>query len=100
MPKLKNTSPLGALDVPLLRRVVDAGEVFETTEDQARVLLLQHDNYQPADKAAKTLAASLTDQQDDDVADSHVGDDEADSHVGDDEDAGTPASGEGEGEDQ
>ncbi|ALV43119.1 hypothetical protein AU252_19765 [Pseudarthrobacter sulfonivorans] len=91
MPKLKNISPLGALDVPLLRRVVDAGEVFDTTEDQARVLLLQSDNYQPADKAAKTLAASLTAQQDGDGAASHDGDNE---------DAGTPASGEGEGEDQ
>jgi hypothetical protein len=91
MPKLKNISPLGALDVPLLRRVVDAGEVFDTTEEQAKVLLLQHDNYQPADKAAKTLAASLTAQQDDDGAESHDGDNE---------DAGDPASGEGEGEDQ
>lgn len=91
MPKLKNISPLGALDVPLLRRVVDAGEVFETTEEQARVLLLQPDNYQPADKAAKTLAAALTAQQDDDGAESHDGDNE---------DAGAPASGEGEGEDQ
>lgn len=91
MPKLKNISPLGDLDVPLLRRVVDTGEVFETTEDQARVLLLQPDNYQPADKAAKTLAASLTAQQDDDGAGSHDGDNE---------DAGAPASGEGEGEDQ
>lgn len=91
MPKLKNISPLGALDVPLLRRVVDAGEVFETTEDQARVLLLQPDNYQPTDKAAKTLAADLTAQQDDDGAESHDGDNEY---------AGAPASGEGEGEDQ
>lgn len=91
MPKLKNISPLGALDVPLLRRVVEADEIVDVTEDQARVLLLQPDNYQPADKAAKTLAADLTAQQDDDGATSHAGDNE---------DAGTPASGEGEGEDQ
>lgn len=91
MPKLKNISPLGALDVPLLRRVVEADEVFDVNEDQALVLLLQPDNYQPADEAAKTLAASLTAQQDDDGADSHDGDNE---------DAGAPASGEGEGEDQ
>lgn len=91
MPKLKNTSPLGDLDVPLLRRVIETGEVFEVTEDQARVLLLQPDNYQPADKAAKTLAAALADEQDTDGAESRDGNDE---------DAGDQASGEGEGEDQ
>lgn len=91
MPRIKNVSPLGALDVPLLRRIVEADEIVDVTEDQARVLLLQPDNYQPTDKAAKTLAASLTAQQDDDGADSHDADNE---------DAGTPASGEGEGEDQ
>jgi len=92
MPKLKNTSPLGALDVPLLRRVVEADEVFEVTEDQARVLLLQHDNYQPADKAAKTLAAALADEQ---------GPDGTETSGGNDEDAQAPASAQGtEGEDQ
>lgn len=91
MPRIKNISPLGALDVPLLRRVVEAEEIIDVTEDQARVLLLQPDNYQPTDKAAKTLAADLTAQQDDDGAESHDGDNE---------DAGTPAGGEGEGEDQ
>ena len=92
MPKLKNTSPLGALDVPLLRRVVEADEVFDVSDDQARVLLLQHDNYQPADKAAKTLAADLTAQQNPDGAERRDG------NV---EDAGAPASDSGtEGEDQ
>ncbi|MBT2594734.1 hypothetical protein [Arthrobacter sp. ISL-72] len=91
MPRLKNISPLGALDVPLLRRVIEADEIVDVTEDQARVLLLQPDNYQPTDKAAKTLAADLTAQQDDDGAESHDGDNE---------DAGDQASGEGEGEDQ
>ncbi|MGM9473186.1 hypothetical protein ACS5PJ_14425 [Pseudarthrobacter sp. YS3] len=91
MPRIKNVSPLGALDVPLLRRVVEADEIIDVTEDQARVLLLQPDNYQPTDKAAKTLAADLTAQHDD------AG---AESRDGDNEDAGTPAGGEGEGEDQ
>lgn len=91
MPRLKNISPLGALDVPLLRRIVDAEEIIDVTEDQARVLLLQPDNYQPTDKAAKALAADLTAQQDPG---------EATSHDGSNEDAGDPASGEGEGEDQ
>ncbi|BCW79005.1 hypothetical protein [Arthrobacter sp. NicSoilC5] len=92
MPRLKNISPLGALDVPLLRRIVDAEEIIDVTEDQARVLLLQPDNYQPTDKAANALAADLTAQQDPG---------EATSHDGNNEDAGTPASGQGtEGEDQ
>lgn len=73
MPKLKNISPLGALDVPLLRTVVEAGDVIDVSEDHARVLLLQHDNYAPADKAAKTLAAALAGEQDADGADSHDG---------------------------
>jgi cell shape-determining protein MreC len=73
VPKLKNISPLGALDVPLLRTVVEAGQVIEVSEDHARVLLLQSDNYAPADKATKTLAASLADEQEADAADSHDG---------------------------
>lgn len=92
MPRLKNISPLGALDVPLLRRVVEADEIIDVTEDQARVLLQQPDNYQPTDKATKTLAADLTAQQDTD---------EATSHDGTNEDATAPASASGtEGKDQ
>jgi hypothetical protein len=92
MPRLKNISPLGALDVPLLRRIVEAEEIIDVTEDQARVLLLQPDNYQPTDKAAKTLAADLTAQQNPD---------EATSHDGNSEDAGATVSASGtEGEDQ
>lgn len=92
MPRLKNISPLGALDVPLLRRIVDAEEIIDVTEDQARVLLLQPDNYQPTDKAARTLAADLAAQQDPDGATSHDGSNE-------DADATASASGT-EGEDQ
>lgn len=91
MPRLKNISPLGALDVPLLRKVIEADEIVDVTEDQARVLLLQPDNYQPTDKAAKALAADLTAQQDNDGAESRDGDNK---------DAGDQASGEGEGEEQ
>jgi hypothetical protein len=64
MPKIKNVSPLGDLDVPLLRAVIDAGETVTVTEDQARVLLLQPDNYEPADRAAKAIAADLRAEQD------------------------------------
>jgi hypothetical protein len=92
MPRLKNISPLGALDVPLLRRIVEADEIIDVTEDQAKVLLLQPDNYQPTDKAAKTLAADLTAQQEPDGATSHDGSNE---------DADAPAGGHGtEGNDQ
>lgn len=39
MPRIKNTSPLGDLDVPLLRRVVAADEEIDVTDDQASRLL-------------------------------------------------------------
>jgi hypothetical protein len=68
VPKLKNISPLGALDVPLLRTVVEAEQVIDVSEDHARVLLQQPDNYAPADKAAKTLAADLAGEQEADAA--------------------------------
>ena len=71
--KIKNVSPLGALDVPLLRTVVEAGQVIDVTEDQARALLLQPDNYEPADRPAKSLAADLRAAQDADGADSPDG---------------------------
>lgn len=35
MPSFKNVSPVGALDVPALRRVVEAGEVIEVPADVA-----------------------------------------------------------------
>ena len=73
MPKLKNISPLGDLDVPLLRTVIEAGETVTVTEDQARVLLLQPDNYEPADRPAKAIAADLRAEQELDGADAHDG---------------------------
>lgn len=39
--KFQNVSPTGALRVPLLRRVVDAGEIIEVTDDQAELLAVQ-----------------------------------------------------------
>jgi hypothetical protein len=80
MPKLKNVSPRGALDVPLLRRVIDAGETVDVTEDQARVLLLQPANYEPADKTTKALAADLAASQDPHAADGRDGH-EQDAHA-------------------
>ena len=56
---LQHINPYGACDVPLLRRVLGAGEQFECTEEQARVLLAQVGNYEPADDEAKAIRAEL-----------------------------------------
>ena len=47
MSSFKNVSPQGDLDLPLLGRVVAAGEVFETTAEQAVFLSAQPDVWQP-----------------------------------------------------
>lgn len=51
--KIRNISPRGALDVPLLGRVVEAGEVTEVTKDQADRLLPQSDNWEPVENTGK-----------------------------------------------
>lgn len=51
--KIRNVSPRGDLDVPLLRRVVRAGEVVEVTADQAAALLPQSDNWVPVQTPGK-----------------------------------------------
>jgi hypothetical protein len=53
MPILRNINPLGAIDLPLLGRTLDAGEEFEVTDDQAAVLLQQIGNYVRADDAGQ-----------------------------------------------
>lgn len=35
MPTLKNTNPLGAVDLPLIGRTLQPGEEFEVTAEQA-----------------------------------------------------------------
>lgn len=50
--KIRNKSPYGALDVPLLRRELAAGETPDVTREQAALLLLQTDNFEPADDEA------------------------------------------------
>jgi hypothetical protein len=52
MPKFKNVSPLGALDLPLLGRVVEPGEVIEVTAEQAKHLEGQIAAWQPVKGAA------------------------------------------------
>lgn len=68
--QIKNVSPYGALDVPLLGRegepydehgtgCLSAGEVVEVSEAHARILLEQIGNYEPADAAAQAIADEL-----------------------------------------
>lgn len=59
MPMIRNISPLGALDVPLLGRVLEAGEEADVTEDQAERLLTQSDNYEAVDRKAKAVVKAI-----------------------------------------
>jgi hypothetical protein len=56
MVKIKNVSPFGDLDIPLLGRVVAAGEIVEVTDEEAEILLQQESNYQPVGKPARGIA--------------------------------------------
>lgn len=51
--KFKNVNPLGAVEVPILGRVLEAGEEFEATGDAAEALLAQPDNYVRTDGPKK-----------------------------------------------
>ena len=44
--KLRNTSPLGHLDFPLLGRVLAPGEVFDVDDDTGAALLEQAGNFE------------------------------------------------------
>lgn len=57
MPKIKNVSPFGDLDVPLLGRVVESGSITEVTDAQAEILLQQPDNWKPWGEPAKKAKA-------------------------------------------
>lgn len=68
--QIRNISPYGALDVPLLRRegepydehgegCLSAGEVLDVTPEHAAVLLEQHENFEPADDAAAAVRAEI-----------------------------------------
>lgn len=66
MTTIKNVSPLGELDVPLLGRVLEAGEVIEVDDDIAERLLPQAGNYEPVDATAKAIHAKLFPAEDTD----------------------------------
>lgn len=57
MAKFKNISPLGALDLPLVGRVVERGETFDVPDDKARHLAGQEDTWAPV-KGGKALPPS------------------------------------------
>lgn len=62
MPLIKNVSPVGDLDLPLVNRQGDncikAGEEFDVTDEQAALLLDQPDNFQLVEKTKKTPAST------------------------------------------
>ena len=53
MPKIRNVSPRGDLDVPLLGRVVEAGQTVDVTDEQAARLLPQVDNWATVETSPK-----------------------------------------------
>ena len=55
MAKIKNISPLGDLDVPVLGLTVKAGATVDVADDVAASLLEQKNNWAPADKAAASI---------------------------------------------
>jgi hypothetical protein len=57
--RLRNTNPLGAVELPLVGRVLEAGEEFDVTPEQAHALLPQVGNYEPADDEAQSVADAL-----------------------------------------
>lgn len=57
VPRFKNVSPLGALDVPALGRVIAAGEEFDVREDLVPLFAGQAENYEPMNPSAKAAAA-------------------------------------------
>ena len=52
MVQIRNTSPRGALEVPLLGRGVDAGEVVDVKAEHAARLLQQEDQWQRVTRPA------------------------------------------------
>jgi hypothetical protein len=44
--RLRNINPLGAVEVPLLGRVLEAGEEFDIDDEQGAALLDQVGNYE------------------------------------------------------
>ena len=54
--QLKNVSPLGAVDLPLIGRTLEAGEVFDVPDKVGNALLKQVGNYAEASKTEAKVA--------------------------------------------
>lgn len=54
--KLRNCNPLGAVDLPLIGKTLEAGEVFDVSDEVGAALLEQTGNYAAvkAEKASKS----------------------------------------------
>lgn len=44
--RLRNTNPVGAVDLPILGRTIDRDEVFDIADDVGAALLEQAGNYE------------------------------------------------------
>ena len=55
MPKLRNTNPLGEVDLPLIGRTLAPGEEFEVDDDTAAALLAQAGNFAPVGDALDAM---------------------------------------------
>lgn len=53
MPKFKNISPVGDLELPLIGRVVEHGEVIEVSDAQAERLEGQEGTWEPVTTRSK-----------------------------------------------
>lgn len=58
MHRFKNISPQGDLDLPLIGRVVQAGEEFEVTAAQAKLLAAQPEVWQAVTPSKKGKATT------------------------------------------
>jgi hypothetical protein len=61
--KIKNVSPFGDLEVPLLGQVVAHGSIVEVTEEQGKILLGQEGNFQAWGPDARDTLATVQEEQ-------------------------------------
>lgn len=61
--KIKNVSPFGDLEVPLLGQVVAHGSIVEVTEEQAKILLAQEGNFKAWGPDSQEALATATEEQ-------------------------------------
>jgi hypothetical protein len=66
--RIRNDSPLGDLDVPLLRRVVERGDEVDVSAEHA-VRLLQQDIWTAVDDEARRVQAELDGPEDEVITD-------------------------------